>query len=304
MIRGEARPALSVVVVSFNTTALLDRCLGALDAQTVQAEVEILVVEPWDAPARPDALKDRFRGTRWVRDPRRRNVPQLRSLGIAESRGTIVALLEDDCVAPPTWCAALLQAHQGPWVAVGGAVEPGDYTTLLDWAMYFQDYVRFMQPLPSGAPTALPGTNVSYKRAAVLPELQSRENVGFYEVFVHAALLQAGLPVALDPALVVYNVNSWSAGRAVRSRFHHGRGFAAVRIAEDPRGKRLFLLAIAVLLPLVQVARIAREVVQRRRHLGRLAAALPWVFALSASWSLGEFAGYLLGSGGSLGRWR
>jgi hypothetical protein len=303
MIPAGRPPVLSVVVVAFNTTALLERCLDSLERQTVRDGVEILVARPWDAPAPPNAVTARFRRARWVRDPGAQTVPQLRGLGIAESRGTIVALLEDDCVAPETWCAALLDAHRGACVAVGGAVEPGDYAALLDWAMYFLEYVRFMQPLPSSASEGLPGTNVSYKRGAVLPHLQA-DGIGFYEVFVHAALLQAGLPVKLDPALVVYNVNSWKVARAVRSRFHHGRGFAAVRVGGRPLARRLPFLAIAAVLPVVQIARTAREVVSRRRRLGRLAAALPWIVVLSVSWSLGEFAGYLMGPGGSLAQWR
>jgi hypothetical protein len=303
-------PALSVVVVSFNGASLLEQCLMALERQTVRDGIEILVVEARGGhQGGTGDLQRRFPRMRWVSDPQGQTVPQLRNLGIARSRGEVVAFLEDDCVAPETWCHSLLNAHRVPCAAVGGAVEPGHFGRVFDWAMYFFEYARFMQPVPAGDARALPGTNVSYKRAALAGLAQegieaSGAGDGFYEAFVHRALRQRGHQLRLDPTLVVCNVNSWAPREVLISRFHHGRGFAAMRVAKQPLGARIPFLGIAVLLPLIQTTRIMKEVITRRRYVWRAGLALPWIILLAASWSLGEFAGYLAGPGESLSRWR
>lgn len=304
-----------MVVIAFNGAALLERCLASLQRQTLREGVETLVVGNGEAGQGGD-LERRFPDVRWLRAPRGSNVPRMRSFGIARSRGEVVAFLEDDCVAAETWCAALLAAHRGPHAAVGGAVEPGGYTKALDWAVYFCEYGRFMRPLPKGEARALPGTNASYKREA-LAELANKggrgvkyeppvpdPSEGFYEVFAHEALRRAGRLLKADAAPVVWNVNSWTAGRALKTRFHHGRGFAGMRVAGRPMLGRIAYLGIAVVLPAVQTGRVAREAISRRRHVRRLARALHWTLMLSVSWSLGELVGYCLGPGGSLQRWR
>ncbi len=48
---------------------------------------------------------------------------------------------------------------------------------MFDWAMYFVEYAPFMQPLPHGDGRALPGTNVSYKRAALAWRILKRAGV-------------------------------------------------------------------------------------------------------------------------------
>jgi len=296
---------LSALVVSFNAPAILERCLVSLEQQTLGEGVEVLVVRDWDAHQdERQMLQHRFRNVKWIEALQSCTVPKMRRLGIAQSRGEVIALLEDDCVVPENWCDAVLTAHQSPYVAIGGAVEPGNYTKGLDWGIYFCEYVRFMQPF-EGDVRALPGNNVSYKRAALLELLQDRaDEEGFYEVFVNWALQQAGQPLKADPALVVHNVNSWKFSNIFNVPFHHGRGFAGMRLAGKSWWRRLPFLGLALVLPLIQVGRITKQVLTRKRYVLRLVQALPGIVLFSISWSAGEFVGYLLGSGKSLEYWR
>lgn len=291
-------PVLSVVVIAFNKSCLLEGCLQSLERQSVRDGIEVLVVTPRSSQSADiEVLKRRYPDARWICDSRQRSVPQLRSQGIAHSRGQIIAFLEDDCVADERWCAALLAAHQDRHGAIGGAVEPGDYTSPLDWAVYFFEYARFMRPVPKGEARALPGTNVSYKRRALFDLMPQASADGFYEFFVHSALLQAGALMALDPAVVVYNVNSWQLFDVLKDQFHYGRVFAGIRGGKQPLLGRLRFLAIAAVLPVIQITRIGKEVITRRKHVWRAGVALPWIVLLSLSWSIGEFVGCLQRSG-------
>lgn len=309
-MNGEGKiPRLSVIVVSFNGPELLERCLSSLEWQTLQEGIEILVVLSQDVDkGEIKGMESRFPKVKWTFAPRDYNVAQMRALGIVNCQGEIVALLEDDCVVNENWCAALLNLHEGPYAAVGGAVDPGPYRGPLDWGLYFSEYSGFMSPFSNGEADALPGTNVSYKRT-VLAQLaeDGRENFvsqGFYEFFVHDALQKAGFPLKLDSNLVVRNVNSWNLSKGLKARFHHGRGYAGLRVAGKPLWGRIPFLGLALLLPVIQLGRIERGVIARKRYVRELAVALPWVFLFSVSWSVGEFMGYLLGPGDSLQRWR
>lgn len=105
-------------------------------------------------------MRERFPAVRWIDAPPGSPVPWLRAAGIAESRGEIVGLLEDDCVVNPGWCLAAIDARVSPDVGVGGAVEPGPYAKTLDWGVYFCEYGRFMLPVRKTSHPPLPGNTM------------------------------------------------------------------------------------------------------------------------------------------------
>jgi glycosyltransferase involved in cell wall biosynthesis len=297
-------PSLSIVVVSFNRGPLLDACLTSLEEQARQANAEVLVVRAGAVEGADwDSMRSRFGQVRWLSAPADSTIPRLRRLGIASARAEIVGLLEDDCVIEAGWCAAALEAHRGPWAAVGGAVEPGPYRRSADWAVYLYEYGRFMRPFEAGPTTDLPGNNVTYKRKA-LESIRDLDPDGFYDVFVHRQLLAAGEGLFRTPTLVVQNRNFWTLSHIAVSPFHHGRGFAAKRGGGLSPGNRAIRALLAPFLPLLQVYRLARLTIGRRRLVGRLIVALPATVLFSGSWAAGECLGYLAGPGKSVQRWR
>jgi GT2 family glycosyltransferase len=299
-------PKLSVIIPSFNSLSLLEKCLEALVPQMQAGLVEVLAIRDREAAPTDEyqILQQRFDRVQWIAAPEGATVPQMRMLGIAQSKGDIIALIEDDCIVCADWCSSVIQAHQSAADGViGGAVEPGAYTTGLDWGIYFCEYARFMQPF-EGTVQVLPGNNVSYQRTTLTQLLQNHpNNEGFYEVFMHSALQQAGRSLTADPALVVHNCNSWKFTNISTVPFHHGRGFAGMRFASQPL-KRLLFLGVALLLPLIQMSRIIKVVFDRKRYLFELIWAIPAILMFWISWSVGEFVGYLLGPGNSLERWK
>lgn len=305
-LRPGREPAadLSIVVVSFNGERLLTRCLESLGIETGPHGAEILVVADWDGPGgRPaERLANVFSQVRWIDVPPGCTVPRMRALGIAASRGNIVALLEDDCVVEPGWCGAMLAAHRAVGGAVGGPVEPGPYRRALDWAVYFCDHGRFMLPLGDRA-FALPGNNLSFTQAAFarLPAGAAHE---FFEVFAHDAWQRERVPTRLEPAAAVRNVNAWTLAHVTWIPYHHGRAFGGRRVAGQPLWRRGSMGLFAAALPALKVTRVVREVVSRRRLIGPMLYALPWIVVLSTCWSLGEGVGYFLGPGASPSKWR
>jgi len=295
-------PELSVVVVSLNAGATLAECLDALTKHAQREDVEILVVgHDHDGPENGSvALQERFPKVVWLATPAHYTVPQRRSVGIARSHGPIVALLEDDCVVNDRWCSNIIAAHRGSPIAIGAPIEPGNYRTGLDWAVFFCEYSRFMPPFAGNVP-ALPGNNVAYKRSALAGVIGDE---GFYDVFIHRRWQERGHTLVADPSLVVHNTHSRSCAKTLRSAYHHGRAFASMRVERWRLWRRSTYAMGTLLLPPLQVARVVRNVLSRGRHVRALVRALPWIALFAACWSWGEFLGCLRGPGGSVNEWR
>lgn len=297
-------PQLSVIIPSFNSLSILKQCLTALAPQIQDGQVEILVIRSQSKQSNEyQILQKQFHQMRWLSAREEETVPKMRLLGITHSKGIIIALLEDDCIVCSNWCLSIIKAHQSYDGAIGGAVEPGAYLKKLDWGVYFCEYARFMQPF-EGIVQVLPGNNVSYKRTT-LNQLVGKNscNEGFYEVFTHSALQQFGQCLKADSTLIVHNCNSWKFTNISTVPFHHGRGFAGMRFVNQPM-KRILFVGLTLVLPFIQMSRIIKLVLIRKRYVFEFIKAVPYIFIFSISWSLGEFVGYLFGTGKSLERWQ
>lgn len=297
-------PQLSVIIPSFNSLSILKQCLTALAPQIQDGQVEILVIRSQSNQSNEyQILQKQFHQMRWLSAREGETVPKMRLLGITHSKGVIIALLEDDCIVCLNWCLSIIKAHQSHDGAIGGAVEPSAYLKGLDWGIYFCEYACFMQPF-EGIVQVLPGNNVSYKRTTLNQLLEKNPcNEGFYEVFTHLALQQFGQGLKADSTLIVHNCNSWEFTNISTVPFHHGRGFAGMRFVNQPR-KRILFIGLTLILPFIKMSRIIKLVLIRKRYVFELIRAIPYIFIFSISWSLGEFVGYLFGTGKSLERWQ
>jgi glycosyltransferase involved in cell wall biosynthesis len=293
-------PRVAVIVIGYSPPELLARCLAELRAQMAERnEAEMVVVAHASHQGCSfENVRSQFSEFTWVQASDALNVARLRGLGMAHSTAPVVAFLEGDCIPGPGWLARLRDVD--PVGALGGAIEPHDFRRALDWAAYFCEFGKFMAPLPS-SPTQLPGTNVVYRRAA-LPDARRLAMDGLFETFLNASLGREAL--AADATLIVRHERTWRAWSALATRFHHGRVFAALRVRGLSVAQRAPYLALALLLPAVLVARVLGQPLRRGRYVTRALAAMPWIAVLSASWAIGELAGYAAGPGESLERWK
>ncbi len=302
-----ATPELSVVVgLISGKLADLERCLTALAAQQGAPPFEILV--PYDEPCR-DALtlQSKFPDVRFLPldgvDTRaaraggsREHHDTLRTLGMRAARGRFVLLTEDHAHAQPGWCAGLLKglADHPKAGCIGGAVECGG-AGLLAFAVYLCDFGRYMNPLADGPAWYVSDSNVCYRRG-VLDEVAEAWRGDYHETIVHGAIAAKGHELRLTPRVVVWQTRSGlTLGEALRERYVWGRSFAGSRVAGAGMGPRLVRAALTPLLPFVLTARLVNGVLQKKRAIGRMIAALPLLFLLSTVWSLGELVGYLTG---------
>jgi hypothetical protein len=301
-------PELSLVVaVIAGGSRTMSSCLEALEPSLRAHRVECLV--PYDD--RLDSVPElaaRFPSVIFIDgraevdasefgESSREHHDILRAIGLRQARGRLVALLEDHGIPSPGWCAAVLDAHRGPEAAIGGAVENGVDRTL-NWAVYYCDFGRYQNPVPSGEAEFLSDSNVSYKREALM-RVADRWRDAFHETSVNWELRRLGESLRLDPRMVVHQTRTGlELGAALRERYVWGRSFAGTRAEQMPASRRLIFAALSFLLPLVLTGRVTKQALFKGRHIGRLFRALPLVFLLQIIWSMGELVGYVTGSPG------
>lgn len=233
--RGQGAPAafsnapeLTVVLAAVNGWNVLEPTLRALDAQPERPSMEIIVVLAASLPDL-DAVRDRLE--RWrpsivVIEAPRDAIPRLRYRGVCRARGNLVAILEDHAHVASDWAARVIEAHRGPWGAVGGAVENGK-DGLVNWAVYFCEYTPYMLPVPDGPFHDLPGNNIAYKRPHLLRYADVLEQ-GQWESWINDKLRADGVPIVSNSAMVVHHIKTFSLGYFVVQRFHFARSYAGM----------------------------------------------------------------------------
>jgi GT2 family glycosyltransferase len=129
-VGGAAGPELTVVVATRDRPAQLRGCLEALVRQRVQPGVmEVLVVDDGStselAPVVGEVASVAPFPIRLVRQAPG-GLSRARNRGAAEARGRVVAYLDDDARADPSWARAVVEAFEhGAWEAVAGRIVLG-----------------------------------------------------------------------------------------------------------------------------------------------------------------------------------
>jgi GT2 family glycosyltransferase len=104
-------PFASVVVVCWNSADVLARCLDQLFAQDY-ANYEIVVIDDGSQDNTLAVAEDASRRGEMtlVRSPRNRGCPHARNLGLRQARGEIVAFIDADGFASPSWLRHIAEA--------------------------------------------------------------------------------------------------------------------------------------------------------------------------------------------------
>lgn len=300
--RSGERPKLSVVIAAFNNVSSLKRCLASLKGQGEGPDTEVIVVSNYNEEVN-ETIDGQFSHIRYLPCPSGTTVPELRTQGILHARGDIVALAEDHCIFDENWCSEIKKAHELSYPVIGGSVENASCKSLIDWAVYFYEYGRYMLPNKAGIVDALSGNNVSYK-GYLLKKMEDSFKKGFFEAFIHWKLKKEGQPLFLVPSAIVYHKKSYRLREAFIQCYHHGRSFGGMRVTNTPLFNRIRFVLCSVGLPVLLPSRIAWRIFKKGRHIKELLMSLPYLFLLMAVWSYGELCGYLLGEGDSPARWK
>lgn len=220
-------PQVSVVVVSHQRPAELRLCLTAL-AQLDYAPFEVIVVA--DAPGRAAIAALPFAERIKLVPHDTPGISAARNAGIARAAGQIVAFIDDDAVAEPSWLRRLIEPFSAETVSASGGYVRGRNGFSFQWRGRQVDEEGREDDLAieGNAPVALPprhgiaiktqGTNMAVRRS-VLARLGGFDPA--YRYFLDETDLNMRLAVAgHDTAIVPL------------AQVHHGYAANAVRAAD------------------------------------------------------------------------
>ena len=116
--------AISVVVMGYRNRDTILAALTSIVEQMTPEPYEVLVVVSGDDGSAA-AVKREHPDQRVVESPARLLPGGARNVGVANTRGPIVAFLAADCIAEPGWIAARLAAHRAGHALVASAMTHG-----------------------------------------------------------------------------------------------------------------------------------------------------------------------------------
>ena len=287
---------ISVIVPSYNAAGTIERCLAALRDQETSAAYEVIVVDSGTDDAACLA-GSRFPDVRVMHFAERKFAGHARNLAAAESRGSILAFTDADCIPAPDWIEAIRRAHRGPQPVIGGVVDSANAVSLVARAYYFTEFHRWLPSSRGGPLEDIAGCCLSMKRSAYER----------YGPFIHGTycsdtafnwrIAADGQHPHLDPSIRVAHINPTHLTGCLTHESFHGRSFARVRVAERgmSRAAALVRAVTGPVLPFLLFARALRNVATRPGQLRAFLPAAPLVFLAMAGWSYGETMGYLAG---------
>lgn len=285
--------ALSIIVASCNASASIRDCLGCL-VQQADAGIELIVVDNSDDGS-ADIVRNNFPQVQMMTRPRDALINELWSAGIRQSKGKIVALTTAHCIPASDWIKQVLDAHIETAAGVGGAIDGDTKSGVVDWAVCFCRYNRFMPPMVAGEVDDIAADNASYKRVPLFRhEAQWRD--GFWEPQLHRALAREGQALRVAPAMLVRHRHSYNFPEFMKQRFLHGQKYGSWRASTLSPATRVLMLIASPLIPFVLLQRTARRVLGKGRHQAKFIAAFPLVAAFFFAWACGEAMGYARGS--------
>ena len=287
---NRSEPDVSVIVASIESSHTMAECIRSIRGAVGARQHELIVVD-----ASRDGSADIAEGIVGAENVVRCRpgllAPQLWAVGIARSRGRLVALTTGHFIVEPSWVSSLTCALGGRIAGTAGAMALADKTAVTDWAVFYLRYSEFLAA-PNGVRDGVPGIpadNAAYDGTELRRFVTATSN-GFWEVEFHQQLHAAGRSLALVAGALARYGRSFPFGTIARHRFSHGIHSGAWRAASGARSAPAIVLAAPLVPPLLAV-RAWRRVRRLPEHRRRFLQCLPTFLALATMWALGEVVG-------------
>jgi glycosyltransferase involved in cell wall biosynthesis len=230
-------PSCSVVICTRLRPALLRACLESLAELTIGHEA--LVVDNSAGDSETKGLADEFQA-RYLVEPQP-NQSRARNLGALRAKGSIVAFLDDDCLAYPDWLDHLAGALAEPGVAAStGRIligdDPGSFLDLgpepLTLTRSAPDWFERANFGGLGF-----GGNMAFRRDLFAQGFRFRETLGHgtridgcEELYAFFTLLRDGHSIAYVPEAVVRHPRQSDERAGVRRH----AAYISLLLAEEP----------------------------------------------------------------------
>lgn len=302
-LRGEARgptapeperPRVSVVVSAYLSHQTIGGCLEALRRQDTR-DFEVVVVDSSPDEATARMVRDGFPEARLVRFSRRLLPHAARNLGVARSRGELLAFLDPDVYPGPGWLRELVSAYEETGHPVVGSLACHG-RRWLDVGIHL---CKFSKWLPGGDPRPVdmsPTANMLIDRGTFDATGGFDGDLMLGDALFSWRLLDRGETLWFTPRAEAAHHHLATPRAFLRERLERGRMFGELRADWEGLGRAGSLLYLAVSVLPIRWLRIAWLVAGHCRdggELRRLLATLPVVLLGHGASLLGESSAHL-----------
>jgi hypothetical protein len=295
------RPRLTAALWTPDTYATVRKTVLALKAQTVQHQIELLLLGPSRAALEPVASDlEGFASHQLIELDSMAKSSQIRAEEIRRASAPIVAFLQDHAFPVRGWAEALLACYEsGPWSGVGFVLANDNPRTVVSWCHFLLHYGNWVEPLPPGEPKFIGDHLASYRRDALLDYGSALDDKMESPIAMHLEMQERGHRFAVAPGAVVFHQNYSRFTPSMTLRFQSGRLFAAKRTASWSRSRRLLYALASPLIPVVRLVRLVRTTLRIGRA-GLLPRLVPLSLPLLICDGAGQAVGSLAGAGGAM----
>lgn len=237
---------VSVVIMTFNRSTTLRRCLESLAAQSLDSgNFELVLVDVSTSPV--TSVVQEFKNRMSIRHLHTGNkgVAGNRNYGARNARAELLAYIDDDCVAEPSWLERLLtSAEANPGCLIGGGVRNlhPDNAVACAGQVITEAVDSCFNAIP-GVPLFFPGLNFAVPRGAYLSMGGCDEAFGRLAAedrdFADRWLQSGGRQVGATDAIVIHAHRTDLKG-FIRQYFNYGRGAWRYHSLRRSRGTGTF----------------------------------------------------------------
>jgi len=207
-------PLISVIIPAYRGSATILACLASLRQALVGWSHELIVVES-SGDGTACLIRDHVSSVRLIVAEQRLSAGQARNVAIAEARGEWLFFVDQDCVVPANWIAALL-AHlrQADVGGAGGSLAVANPENLSGWCTYFLEFLHHFPQRRKATVSHgfLLGSNSAW-RSDVLKTFRFPDQTLAEDVLLSHAVRRNGWQLIYDPTITIYHHNrqGWNA---------------------------------------------------------------------------------------------
>lgn len=288
-------PDLSIIITTYNAQMTIEDCLKSLEKQKNFSELEVIVIDS-STDETAEIIRHNFPWVKLFTFNERLYCGSARNIGINKARAEIIAFLDADCIARDDWATAILRSHEGPSMAIGGAIGNAYPANVVSTTAYFGEFSRWMPAGPSGPRDDIAGANMSYKKSVFEDIGKFIEGTYCSDTVFHWKLKKAGIKLHFDPEIVIYHDYPRNLYSLLRHEIEHGRSFAKVRMKYNALGRRRLFYCLGFSLLFMKIAvEVSVRNFSNPVYMRSFLISFPVVMVVIGAWVLGEVTGYLEG---------
>lgn len=298
---------ISIIIPSYNSQSTIGECLRSLEAQEIEEDFEILVVNS-SFDNIPEIVKKHFRTVHFIQLEKRAFAGTARNIGIQKAKGDTVAFIDADCIPCSDWLIRMIGWHTQGYRVVGGSIVNRSEDNVFSKAEYPLEVLEFSPNNPRKETKFVSAANCIFSREifdqyGLFPDIRAGEDL----VLCHK-IAESGEKIIFDPKIKVFHKNDIGFKNYLNKQIMHGQNSYKIRQMEKLPGSfmnhPLLFPLILPLLPFVRAVRIIyRSLYLKNKLINDILITFPLFFLGCAAWSLGyakSYADDLLNGRGSL----